>query len=355
MFRAFVSSMIGFVAASAAAVEPARPTLSFTLRGQRLEGTPLVWDDASVLMLSRDGRLHDFHPDEAQDARKASTSFRGYSAGEMRDRLARELGREFDVTHTGHYLVAHPKGSKQDWAPRFEEMYRQFVHYFSIRGFSPREPEFPLVAIVWPTREAFQRYAASEGSPAGPGYLGYYSARSNRVTLFDQRDDGGTSTDNGDTIVHEVTHQTAYNTGIHRRFADSPRWLVEGLGTMFEARGVWNSRSFPNRGDRVNAGRLQEFQRLRSSRPPGRTAQIVADDRLFQTDVSAAYAEAWAFSFYLAEKMPRQYCEYLELTASKPVFRDYPSAARLHDFTQVFGRDLKLLEAQFLRFMDELK
>jgi hypothetical protein len=76
---------------------------------------------------------------------------------------------------------------------------------------------------------------------------------------------------------------------------------------------------------------------------------------LFDADAGRAYAEAWALSFFLSEKMPRQYCDYLELTASRPVFEKYPSAERLRDFQKVFGRDLKLVESQFLRFMDELK
>jgi hypothetical protein len=281
--------------------------------------------------------------------------FKGYSAAEMRERLSKELGKDFEITHTGHYLVASPRGSKQDWAPRFEEMYRQFVHYFTIRGLSPKEPEFPLVAIVWPTREAFQRYAALEGSPMGTGYLGYYSGRSNRVTLYDQQHEGGDWTNNADTIIHEVTHQTAYNTGVHRRFTETPRWLVEGLGTMFEARGVWNSRQFTKLPDRYNRGRLAEFLQDLPRRPAGRTAELIASDRLFETDPSAAYAEAWAFSFYLAEKLPRKYCDYLAFTAKKPPFQATTSAERLKDFTTVFGSDVKLLESQFLRFMQEQK
>ena len=53
--------------------------------------------------------------------------------------------------------------------------------------------------------------------------------------------------------------------------------------------------------------------------------------------------------------MPRQYCEYLELTAERPAFQKYPSAERLRDFQKIFGRDLKLVESQVLRFMDELR
>jgi hypothetical protein len=358
VFRSRLSLFVlGFVAICpviAAAAEPARWTLALKLNNQFLEGTPLVSNKQEVVLLSRDGKLWTFHPEDAKDFRKASNTFRGYSAAEMRERLSAELGRGFEVTHTGHYLVAVPRGSKADWAPRFEEMYRQFVHYFSIRGLAPREPEFPLVAIVFPTQEAFQRYARAEGSPFGPNYLGYYSGRSNRVALYDQQTTGGNWSDNADTIIHEVTHQTAYNTGVHRRFADVPRWLVEGLGTMFEARGVWNSRSYSKLQDRVNVGRLRDFQSSVARRKPGLTAELISSDRMFETDMIGAYAEAWAFSFYLSEKMPKKYCDYLSLTAKRPTFTDYPAGERVRDFTTIFG-DLKLLESQFLRFMAELK
>lgn len=323
--------------------------------GRYLEGTPLSWDDNNVFLLSREGRLYDFKPSAAKDSRKSSPNFTGYSAAEMRDRLTKELGKSFEVTHTGHYLVAHPRGQKKDWAPRFEEMYRQFVHYFTIRGFALQEPEFPLVAIIWPTQDDFLRYAASEGSNMGPGYLGYYSARSNRVTLYDQQSGGGASSANIDTVIHEVTHQTAYNTGVHRRFAATPRWLVEGLGTMFEPQGIWNARKFPKLEDRINRGRLGDFQARRAKRPAGLIAELISSDRLFESDPSTAYAEAWAFSFYLGEKVQRKYAEYLALTAKKPIFRDYPAAERLKDFTSVFGSDLRLIETQYLRYMDELK
>lgn len=340
---------------SASAAEPVRWTLSMKVDGRYLEGTPLSWDDGNVLLLSREGRLHDFKPADAKESRKSSSTFQGYSAAEMRERLSKELGKNFEVTHTGHYLVAHPRGQKKDWAPRFEEMYRQFVHYFTVRGFALQEPEFPLVAIIWPTQADFQRYAAAEGSSMGPGYLGYYSARSNRVTLYDQQSGGGAASANIDTVIHEVTHQTAYNTGVHRRFAETPRWLVEGLGTMFEPQGVWNARKFPKLEDRINRGRLGEFKSRRAARPAGLLAELIASDRMFETDPSTAYAEAWAFSFYLGEKMPRKYAEYLALTAKKPIFQRYLAPDRLKDFTSVFGTDLKLIETQYLRFMDELK
>ena len=68
-----------------------------------------------------------------------------------------------------------------------------------------------------------------------------------------------------------------------------------------------------------------------------------------------AYAEAWAFSFFLVEKYHEKYCRYLALTADRPVFKDYGQAERMKDFVKIFGSDLRMLEAHYLRFIDELE
>ena len=67
-----------------------------------------------------------------------------------------------------------------------------------------------------------------------------------------------------------------------------------------------------------------------------------------------AYAEAWALSFFLLETRPRQYFELVRKTAALPAFELYRSPERLEDFKDVFGADLALLEAHFLRFIDQL-
>ena len=76
---------------------------------------------------------------------------------------------------------------------------------------------------------------------------------------------------------------------------------------------------------------------------------------LFSVNPSAAYAEAWAFTFYLVENEPRKYAQYLALTASRPPFSEYEAAQRIADFTSVFGSNWRMLEAQFLRFMKGVK
>ena len=69
----------------------------------------------------------------------------------------------------------------------------------------------------------------------------------------------------------------------------------------------------------------------------------------------AAYAEAWAFTFFLVETEPRKYAQYLARTAERPPFSEYDTARRMADFTAVLGKDWRMLDARFLRFMAEVK
>src|SRR5213076_2929676 len=76
-----------------------------------------------------------------------------------------------------------------------------------------------------------------------------YSIQSNRIVLYDLTagpdsrpaktlDDItrkiGQSPFNVATVVHEATHQIAFNSGLHTRQADNPLWLTEGMAMYFE-------------------------------------------------------------------------------------------------------------------------
>ena len=66
-------------------------------------------------------------------------------------------------------------------------------------------------------------------------------------------------------------------------------------------------------------------------------------------------SEAWAVSFYLSESQPKLYTAYLEKTAQRAAFSNYPAGERMADFQAIFGRDLKMIEAKFLRYMQDVK
>jgi len=325
---------------------------------RQVEGQPLAWSDEKVYLLGRDGQLVFFAPSEARDYRKSAPRFAGLSAIEMRQQLATEFGEDYEVSSTGHYLVVHPRGQRVIWAQKFEAMYRTFKHYFRVRGFELSEPQYPLVAIVFRTHSEYQQYSRREEANLSPDTLGHYSVRTNRVSLYDVT--GGSKSraaaENIDTVVHEATHQTAFNTGIHARFAGVPRWLCEGLASMFEPPGVWDPVNHSRRHDRINDQRFSEFERfVNERRQSGAMVEVIASDRPFKADPHGAYAEAWALSFFLSETRPKLYGEYLTRTAERPAFERYTAQQRVEDFRVVFGDDLETLEVQFLQYMDRLR
>jgi hypothetical protein len=338
-----------------AAAEPSGG-VRFKMAGATVEGRPMFWDKSNAAVLASDGRLWQFEPQQVKDLERLNYPPGSQSLVQMRGALQREFGSAFEVSAAGKYLVVHPRGHGSEWSQRFDELYRSFKMFFAVRGFQLREPEFPLVAIILRSKEEFYRYARKEKAQLQSSILGYYSSQTNRVAMYDVTA-GRSNTAwhaNAETIIHEATHQTAFNTGIHSRFAPPPQWVAEGLGTLFEARGIWDARGSSRPADRVNRGRLAQFRSLLTKHKGDTLVQLVSSDKLFKSDIDLAYAESWALTYYLSQTQPTKYAAYLARTARRPEFQSYTSAERLADFTGVFGENFRLLDAQFLQYMRDV-
>lgn len=360
--------------------------------GETLQGKVCASNDRYFWLQGQDGRMRSLQSDEVSNFRKISPQFSGWTGSVVRDKLRREFGKDFEVAGTRHYVVCAPNGPKARlYCETFEELYRTFQMYFSVRGFTITEPEFPLVAIVFPDFESFARYAREERIDAPRTLRGYYMPSSNRVALYEspegtaqqshlpltpgfpKRRDGSVAgadlpwmheepwgTFQGslkDTMIHEATHQVAFNTGLHSRIGENPRWVVEGLATVFEAPGVRNSGggSGPAR-TRINHERFISFGDFSKSRfKPKSLETFLAGDEMFKSSVFDAYAEAWALSFFLIETRPRAYAQYLRTIASRDPLRAYPAQERVADFKNAISKELPLLESEFLRFILAIK
>ena len=335
-------------------------TIEISLRSKALHrGKPIFFNDNFVALLKNDGRIVTFGTSEAEDFKQLSGSFRSLNPPELRAQLRREFGKDYEVSGTGQYLVVHPVGQRDRWTERFEELYRSMLHYFSVRGFSTRPPEFPFIAIVFPTQMIYQKYLRDQKVKIGFDSLGYYDQTSNRVHLYDVT--GGQNQNSGwhlneSTVIHEAAHQTAFNIGIHRRYGDDPIWIVEGIGTMFEAKGVWNSRWYKSLGDRINRRQLENYREtVTQSTSLQILQQQILSNGLFDQQPKLAYAHAWALTFYLTEKEPVKFAEFLRRIRRRKAFSKYSPKERLADFQQVFGSDLQMFDARFQRFMATLR
>jgi hypothetical protein len=107
-------------------------------------------------------------------------------------------------------------------------------------------------------------------------------------------------------------------------------------------------------GGGINEERFAWFMgqaRSRYSKLP----EFVASDRPFAVATLDAYSQAWALTYYLAEKRSSDFAEYLQVVSGREPLTPYSAEQRLTDFRQCFGDDIAWVEVQWLRFMDGLR
>lgn len=357
-----------------------KPLLELRIGDRAYTGRSVARDDTACWIEAQDGRLSCLSLQEITAFRKAAPEFRALGVMEVRDQLARELGRDYEVAAAGQYVVAAPPGRARPCAVLLDQVHRQFTTFFSRRNFGLTQPEFPLIALILPNADAFSAYCRADGLPYAPGLMGYYNPESNRIALYEGRRALSVveplpeqplwrdarraaplaavtapwtiEADFRDTLVHEATHQLAFNMGLHTRIGENPRWVVEGLAMIFE-RDTGGSERYGSEGRRINPERHQWFmQRARQRLVP--VKEFVAADRPFGAATLDAYSQAWALTFYLSERRSADFATYLKMIRERDVLADYTADQRVADFQNCFGRDLDWLQVEWLRFMDQL-
>lgn len=329
-------------------------TLQLRVDGRSYEGRFVGRDDTHLMLQERDGSLRTFDLDRVSDWKKTSSSFAAKTYRELKGDLQSEFGRDFVITGASKYVVVHPLGGEA-WAERFDEIYRSFVRYFELRGLRLTSPEFPLIAVVFPDKQAFNAYAREQGFDLSPQVYGFYAPSTNRVYLFDRPTPGAShgSWELGRQIVyHEASHQLAYNTGLHSRTGQMPQWLVEGLGTYFETKSVW-SREPSTAQTRLHPDQAATYLACVAKRRGPYLKSLVMSDDLFKSDALDAYALSWALTYYLTEQNAPQYLRYMQKIAALPPGAQYDAKRRLSDFEASFGDDWQLLEANVARLVGQ--
>ena len=337
-----------------------------------LEGQVLVEDrQGGVLLLGRDGSLWTITADRLLRRQRLERAFEPYEPRELGQRLIAELGADFNLHLTRHYVICYNTGDGYaHWVGAlFERLYLAFRTFWKRRGLRLQEPQFPLVAVVFADKSSFTEHAREELGEAVNNVLGYYNQRSNRMVMYDLTGVGPRqrrfltqsqirallSRPGAErtvaTIIHEATHQIAFNTGLQKRFSDIPVWVSEGLAMYFEVPDLKSSRGWRGLG-KVNRVRLRGFLSYLPKRPPDSLVQLLKDDRRFRDpqQIHHAYDEAWAWYYFLMRTRPKQLVQYHKLLAAKPMLKWDTPQQRLEDFTSIFG-PLPPLEKEFFRFL----
>ena len=338
----------------------------------------LTAQDGGLLVMARDGVLWAVPPEEQVKHTSDELPFKPLSREEMSRRLLDELPRRFAVHETAHYLICYntSRAYAQWCGSLFERLYMAFTNYWSRKGFKLSEPEFPLVAIVFADQRSYTRFSKAELGDAAPSIIGYFSLRTNRMMMYDLTGmealsrfghPRGTAAQINrilarpealrtvSTIVHEATHQIAFNCGLHNRYSDCPVWFSEGIALYFETPDLRSSKGWRGIGA-VNRGRLARFQFYLRNRGADSLQTLLADDKRFHDTKLGldAYAEAWALAYYLIRNHPRQYVDYLKMLSKKQPLVTVGAQTRLKEFEQFFG-DLEQLDTRFVRAMSRMR
>jgi hypothetical protein len=347
-------------------------------REQVVTGRLLVEaQDGGLLVLAADGRIWAITPDEQIRHTRDETPFKPLGREELVKGLLAELPPGFATLSTPHYLICYDtsRAYAQWCGSLFERLNQAFVNFWSRKGFELHPAEFPLVAILFAERDAYLKFTRGELGEAGESIVAYYSLMSNRMTLYDLTgvEASGRPLPRGTTqqinqilaqpasqqavatIVHEATHQIAFNCGLHARQSDCPRWFSEGIAMYFETPDLRSTRGWNGIGA-INYTRLDRFSSYFPRRSPDWLATLIETDTRFQDPKLAldAYAEAWALTYFLLRQHPKEYVAYLKaLSAKKPLIYDTPKERRA-EFEKAFGK-LEALEAEFLRYLNKIR
>jgi hypothetical protein len=375
--RSFVIVLIA-VTASRGLVGAAEPgnalatklvRVSFRSDGDRMEsveGRALVTDQLGGLLVEdAAGTYWTITSDQLTERVELDEPFQWLDAEQLGISLQEAAGERAVVVTTSHYVIAsRASRAYAKWCGAlFERLRTGFLNYWD-RAKLPLTPtDAPLPVIIFANRAQYAEYARNDGAAAVAEGFGYYSARTNRVVLFDLTSEAGGqplgdsatrneiqrrlsgATASIATVVHEATHQLAFNSGLQTRYADNPMWLTEGLAMFFETPDLRSATGWQSIG-KVNTYRLLMFRKDLPNRPADSLTTLIQNDDRFRDpqQLLSAYAESWTLVHHLASARREKLVDYLKTLQAKPrLIFDTPQT-RLAEFQKTFGEDLEAVD-----------
>ncbi|MBA2115120.1 DUF1570 domain-containing protein [Bremerella alba] len=349
--------------------------ISFERGGQRidLKGEVIATHEAGIILHTPDGKMWPIQNTEIIERTKTTAPFQLQTKEQLIETVLAEMPPGSQVIETSHYVVAYNTNrAYAQWvAGMLERLHRGFTSYWTQRGFDLQEPQQPLVALVFDNQDSFAQYGQAELGSAAKSVIGFYSMHTNYVVMFDLTGGAGGNSRRSlgirdiqrlmsrpdfqwslATIVHEATHQLAFNAGLQKRYADVPLWFSEGLAIYFETPDVSSSRGWRGIGQ-VSAPRLQKFQQAaRESSQPFLPDLLINDDSLRKAATALdRYSQAWAVTYFLQKRKAEEYDAYLkELSEIQPL-HDPTATERVRLFQKHFGVDLTELENEVRQMM----
>lgn len=348
---------------------------------ETIEGEVLIEaQDGSILFQEMDGALRILTGAEIATKTIQDDPLPPMTNKEVGESLLNELPEGFKIHTTDDYVIAYQTGrAYAKWIGNLYQgpLTRGFKNFWAKNSFKleVKEPKFPLVAVIFATREQYAAQVKRELNVEVGGMVAYYNLHTNRVMMYDLSSDrrpGGVPAQNQrdideilltpqgiwmvTTIIHEGTHQLMFNSGLQTRLADTPLWLNEGIAMYFEPPNL-NARQGWRVPGRTNYLRL-DVLRKNEARAENSLETLISNDARLQTDGDAtvvAYAESWALVHFLINRKPEPFGQYLKFLSKKQPQQAPKPGQRLADFKQFFGDDLLKLDKEFIAYVNRLK
>jgi hypothetical protein len=291
------------------------------------------------------------------------------------DALYRALGGSFEAARGPHVLLLHQR-TEAEAAERLdllERVVRTYYLVFAAQGIELPIPGQRLVSAWFADQRDYLAFLHAEGADVFRTTLGYYHPTLQAVVTFDVRSSPpwafggavarsrphppfGHTLPEGEglravevgTAVHEMVHLLVARSGLEPRLGAFPLWLHEGLAMQFEV---------------VRGGRWAGFGRAHDLRlpdwrkidPPARLVPLIRDAGFGHGYDRRAYAAAWALVHYLRKEHPREFLTLIDLLRA-PDAEVRPRADRtVALFSAAFGPDLHALEADWHRYMAQVR
>lgn len=351
--------------------KPGAERVEFELDGQpriALGNIIVEAEDGGILLEARNQTIWPLQPDEIVSRKRLDEAPKPFSRKELVASVLNELGPGFRVHETKNYIICYNTSSSYaKWCgAMFERLHRAFNYYWSSKGLKLHKTP-PLVACIFRDKKTYEAYGRAELGKTIQSILGYYSYKTNRIAMYDltagQRLNAAAITKymrterTIATVIHEATHQLAFNTGLQQRFAEIPLWLSEGLAIYFEAPDLSSSKGWRTIG-KVNQVRLRQFVAYANGhrRPDSLLTLVESDDRFQKLGLAReAYAESWAFCYYLIKHHPSDFADYLKILQKKEPLITNSREERVADFVEAFGKPPHEMNRDFMRRIGKLR
>ncbi len=349
-------------------------------REQQLKGKVIVEDQTGSMLLETDeGAMWPIMGDSVLSRTSDDEPMVPLNKQQLGERLLEEMGPEFRLHESKHYVVVYNTTDKYaKWCSSLlERLQKGFLAFWKKRGCRVSAPKAPLAVLIFNNKASYINHAKEELGRAAGNAIGYYSFKTNRIVMYDLTGSQAVRremTNRGSlkdisallnnpkalplvaTIIHEATHQIAFNCGLQTRYVDNPIWLSEGLAVYFETPDLSSNRSWSGT-DKVNYDRWDRFRaNYRNGKVANLKTLISNDDRLRDPETAIhGYAEAWAWNYFLIKWHSKAYVKYLKMLADKPLLTMDDPQTRIREFQEHFGENLQALEQEFMRRMSKIK